>query len=180
MGLELMPDGVTFKKLNATQEKAVNRYYKRLHDKPISQDLALPIGLVILGGIGAIAYVFKDELKKEFEDQKEALLTWITKGVKSAPTRLFGWSVAQGFDIGKTLTGIDLSKPSGKAAEVFGNGTNICGQYEYDLIELRNRDPFWPWEKVAVGTGIQQKLNGMKKNGCSKPPFIDQDNWDRA
>jgi len=96
MALELMPDGKTFKKLNAVQEKAVNRYYKRLHDKPLSQDLALPIGLVILGGIGAIAYIFKDDIKKEFEEQKEALWTWIIGGLKNIPAKTFGWSVEQG------------------------------------------------------------------------------------
>jgi len=180
MGLELMPDGATFKKLNSTQKKALDTYYKRLHDKPLSQDLALPLGLVILGGIGAMAYIFKDDIKKEFEEQKEALWDWVIGGIKSLPAKTFGWSVEQGFDIGKIITGIDLSKPSGEAAEVFGPDVNICSQYEYDLINLRNRDPFWPWEKIAVGTAIQQKLSGMKQNGCSRPPFIDEKNWDRA
>ena len=55
MTLELMPDGKTFKKLNATQEKALKRYYKRAQDKPLIRDLALPVGLAVLGGIGAIA-----------------------------------------------------------------------------------------------------------------------------
>ena len=176
MGLELMPDGKTFKKLNAVQEKALKRYYKRAQDKPLIRDLALPIGLAVLGGIGAIAYVFKGELQKSFEEQEKAFLTWI----KELPTKA-GISIFDiGFDIGKTISGIDFTKPSGEAAEVFGPDVNICSQYEYDLINLRNRDPFWPWEKAAVGLAIREKLVGMKKEGCSKPPFIDQKNWDRA
>ena len=87
MALELMPDGVTFKKLNKTQHAALNNYYKRLHDKPLSQDLALPMGLVILGGIGAMAYIFKDDIKKEFEEQKEALWDWVIGGIKSLPKK---------------------------------------------------------------------------------------------
>ena len=87
MALELMPDGVTFKKLNSTQKKALDTYYKRLHDKPITQDLALPMGLVILGGIGAMAYIFKDDIKKEFEEQKEALWDWVIGGIKSLPKK---------------------------------------------------------------------------------------------
>ena len=43
MGLELMPDGKTFKKLNAVQEKALKRYYKRTRDKPWQETLGLPI-----------------------------------------------------------------------------------------------------------------------------------------
>ena len=35
--------------------------------------------------------------------------------------------------------------------------------YEYDLINLRDRDPFWPWEKVAVGLAIREKLVGSEK-----------------
>jgi len=181
MALTLMPDGKTFKKLNRTQENALNTYYKRIHDKPLSQDLALPIGLIILGGIGAIAYVFKDDIKKEFEEQKEALWTWITEGVKSAPTRLFGWSVEQGFDIGTTISGIDLTKPTGEAAEVYGEGINICSQYEYDLINLyQQQEDASFWEKPLIGVGIRSKLKGMKKAGCSKPSFTSQKNWDRV
>ena len=176
MGLELMPDGKTFKKLNATQEKALKRYYKRSQDKPLIQDLSLPIGLAVAGTIGAIAYIFKEKIGEEFDKQKEDFTTWVWK----LPQGILSWSIEQGFDIGKIITGIDLSKPSGEAAEVFGPDVNICSQYEYDLINLRNRDPCWPWEKIAVGTAIQQKLSGMKKNGCSKPPFIDQKNWNRA
>ena len=82
-----MPDGKTFKKLNSTQKKALDTYYKRLHDKPLSQDLALPMGLVILGGIGAMAYIFKDDIKKEFEEQKEALWDWVIGGIKSLPKK---------------------------------------------------------------------------------------------
>ena len=43
MALELMPDGVTFKKLNKTQEKALERYYKRAQDKPLAETVGLPL-----------------------------------------------------------------------------------------------------------------------------------------
>jgi hypothetical protein len=181
MGLELMPDGVTFKKLNKTQHAALNNYYKRLHDKPLSQDLALPIGLVVAGGIGAIAYVFKDEMIKEFEEQKEALWTWIVNGIKSIPTKSYGWIADQGFEVGTVISGIDLTKPTGEATEVFGEGVNICSQYEYDLINLyQKREDAGFFEKPLYGVGIRQKLKGMKKAGCSKPPFTSQKNWDRV
>jgi len=176
MALTLMPDGKTFKKLNAVQEKALKNYYNRLHDKPLTETLGIPIGLAVLGGIGALAYIFRDEIKKEFEEQEKAFVDWL----KGLPAKVGVGFFDLGFDIGKTVTGTDLTKPSGEAAEVFGPDVSICSQYEYDLINLRNRDPFWPWEIAAVGLGIREKLKGMKKEGCSKPPFIDQDNWDRA
>jgi hypothetical protein len=181
MGLELMPDGKTFKKLNAVQEKAVNRYYRRLHDVPLTQSLALPIGLAVLGGIGAIAYIFKDDIKKEFEEQKEALWVWIVEGIKNIPAKTFGWTVEQGFEIGTVISGVDLTKPTGEATEVFGEGVNVCSQYEYDLINLyqKSEDASF-WEKPLYGVGIRQKLKGMKKAGCSRPPFVEQKNWDRV
>ena len=175
-----MPDGKTFKKLNAAQEKAVNNYYKRIHDKPLTETLGLPIGLAVLGGIGAIAYIFKDDIKKEFEEQKEALSTWIVEGLKSVPAKTFSWIADQGFEAGTVISGIDLTKPTGEATEVFGEGVNICSQYEYDLINLyQKREDAGFFEKPIYGVGIRQKLKGMKKAGCSKPPFTSQKNWDR-
>ena len=41
------------------------------------RDLALPIGLAVLGGIGAIAYVFKEELQQYLKDKEEDVVTWI-------------------------------------------------------------------------------------------------------
>jgi len=181
MALELMPDGKTFKKLNKTQYTALNNYYKRLHDRPITQELGLPIGLAILGGLGAIAYIFRQHILDDFDKQKKTLLDWVIDGVKSIPTRAFEWSVEQGFDIGTTISGIDLTKPTGEAAEVYGKDVNICSQYEYDLINLyqKSEDASF-WEKPLYGVGIRQKLKGMKKAGCSKPPFVEQKNWDRV
>ena len=176
-----MPDGKTFKKLNRTQYTALNNYYRRLHDVPLTQSLALPIGLVVAGGLGGLAYVFKEELIDEFKEQKEALWTWIVEGIKSIPAKTFGWSVEQGFEIGTVISGIDLTKPTGEATEVYGEGVNICSQYEYDLINLyqKSEDAAW-WEKPLYGVGIRQKLKGMKKAGCSKPAFVEQKNWDRV
>ena len=140
------------------------------------QDLSLPIGLAVLGGIGAFAYVFKGELQKSFEEQEEAFLTWI----KELPKK-FGISIFDiGFDIGKAISGIDFTKPSGEAVEVFGPDVNICSQYEYDLINLRDRDPFWPWEKVAVGLAIREKLVGMKKTVVLNRHLLTKKIRDRA
>ena len=181
MALELMPNGVTFKKLNATQYKALNRYYKRLHDRPLSQDLALPIGLVIAGGLGALAYVFKEDIIEEFKEQKKALWTWITEGIKSIPAKTFGWSVEQGFEIGTVISGIDLTKPTGEAETIYGKGIDICSQYEYDLANLYQQSEDASFlERPLYGVGIWSKLKGMKKAGCRKPPFVEQKNWDRV
>jgi len=128
MGLELMPDGKTFKKLNSTQYKALNNYYRRLHDVPLTQSLGLPIGLAVAGTIGAIAYIFRQQILDDFDKQKKTLLDWIVDGVKSIPTRAFEGSVEQGFDIGTVISGIDLTKPTGEATEVYGEGVNICSQ----------------------------------------------------
>jgi hypothetical protein len=84
MALTLMPDGKTFKKLNAAQEKALKGYYNRLHDKPLTETLGMPIGLAVLGGIGALAYIFRDEIKNTFAEQKEELFTWLFSLPKKA------------------------------------------------------------------------------------------------
>ena len=90
MALELMPDGVTFKKLNKTQEKALERYYQRAHGKPLAETVGLPLlagGVVITGAIGAIAYIFRDEIKTTYEEEKEKFFDWFFGGIASLPKK---------------------------------------------------------------------------------------------
>ena len=184
MALELMPDGVTFKKLNATQEKALKRYYKRAKDKPLIRDLALPIGLAVLGGIGAIAYIFKNEILKTYEEQEEALLTWIG-----------GLPVAAGGGVADVLVSIgDLIFPQNPLnpefvqlppyAERDGTFTERpptqftrCQRWELDAIDVvslvNERGP-----STAFALAIARIIKNMKREGCPKPSVITQAQWD--
>ena len=182
MGLELMPDGVTFKKLNATQEKAVNRYYKRLHDKPISQDLALPIGLVILGGIGAIAYIFKERIEEEFEEQQEAFATWIV-GLPKKIVVASGGGVA---DAILTLTdNLFGNNPNNPEYVTLYNPTRQvgpftrCQRWESDGLDWKTKDQAGEYiTKTGSALVAGRIIKNMKREGCTKPTVFSQAQWD--
>jgi len=182
MGLELMPDGVTFKKLNATQEKAVNRYYKRLHDKPITQDLALPIGLVVLGGIGALAYIFKDKIEKEFEEQQEAFATWIA----ALPKKIVVASGGGVADVILTLTdNLFGNNPNNPEYMTLYNPTRQvgpftrCQRWESDGLDWRNKvDSGGFLTKTGAALAAGRIIKNMKRESCSRPAVFSQAQWD--
>jgi len=178
-----MPDGKTFKKLNATQEKALKRYYKRSQDKPLIQDLSLPIGLAVAGTIGAIAYIFKDQLLKEFEEQKEDFFPWLF----SLPKKAVLWT---GGGVADTLVSlVDV---------VYGLSTNEPVTPEFIIIDGREIGPLdrcKRWEadattwlgnvqagkfitKLGAALAGNYIIKNMKKDGCSKPLAFTQAQWD--
>jgi len=184
MALTLMPDGKTFKKLNATQEKALKGYYNRLHDKPLTETLGLPIGLAVLGGIGAIAYIFKDELKTYLADKEEDVVEWIK-----------GLPVAAGGGVADLLIKAgDLIFPQNPLnpefvqlppyAERDGTFTERpptqftrCQRWELDAVDVvslvNEKGP-----STAYALALKRIITNMKKEGCDRPRVITQAQWD--
>jgi len=181
MALELMPDGKTFKKLNATQEKALKRYYKRTHDKPLIRDLALPIGLAVLGGIGAIAYVFKEELQQYLKDKEEDVVTWI-----GGLPRAGGGLVADAI-IGLEGALFPQNPVTPEFIEVGGRTIgplSRCKRWETDATEWlsvkQSKGDLGPAESVVAALAAARIIKNMKKEGCSKPSAFTQAQWDEV
>ena len=181
MGLELMPDGKTFKKLNATQEKALKRYYKRTHDKPLIRDLALPIGLAVLGGIGAIAYVFKEELQQYLKDKEEDVVTWI-KGLPAA-----GGGVVADAIINLEGALFPQNPVTPEFIEVGGRTIgplSRCKRWETDATEWlsvkQSKGDLGPAESVVAALAAARIIKNMKKEGCPKPSAFTQAQWDEV
>ena len=179
MALELMPDGKTFKKLNATQEKALKRYYQRLHDRPITQELGLPIGLAVLGGIGAIAYVFKDELKTYLANKEEDVITWI-KGLPAA-----GGGVVADAIISLEGALFPQNPVTPEFIEVGGRTIgplSRCKRWETDATEWlsvkQSKGDLGPAETVVAALAAARIIKNMKKEGCPRPSAFSQAQWD--
>jgi len=191
MALTLMPDGKTFKKLNAVQEKALKRYYNRLHDKPLAETLGLPIGLAVLGGIGAIAYIFKDELQQYLKDKEEDVVDWI-KGLPVAA----GGGVA---DIVVSLidaVGLSTNEPvnpeyvmldpipaersaSGEIEERRLGPFTRCQRWEFDANDwVSNVEAGKFLTKIGAALAGNYIIKNMKKEGCSRPQAFTQAQWD--
>ena len=179
MALELMPDGKTFKKLNSVQEKALKRYYKRAQDKPLIQDLSLPIGLAVLGGIGAIAYVFKDELQQYLKDKEEDVVTWI-KGLPAA-----GGGVVADAIISLESTLFPQNPVTPEFIEVGGRTIgplSRCKRWETDATEWlsvkQSKGDLGPAESVVAALAAARIIKNMKKEGCPRPSAFSQAQWD--
>jgi len=174
-----MPDGKTFKKLNRTQENALNTYYKRIHDKPISQDLALPIGLVILGGIGALAYVFKDELKTYLADKEEDVVEWIKGLPVAAGGGVADLLVSAGDFIfpqnplNPEYTTLSAGTPEERTVGPFSR-CQRWGLDADDVVALINEKG----PSTAYALALKRIITNMKKEGCDRPRVITQAQWD--
>jgi len=184
MALELMPDGKTFKKLNAVQEKALKRYYKRAQDKPLIRDLALPIGLAVLGGIGAIAYVFKDELQQYLKDKEEDVVTWIgglprAGGglVADAIINLEGALFPQN-PINPEFVILNEGTPQERTVGPFSR----CQRWANDAADWKtvkqSKGDLGPAESVVAALAAARIIKNMKKEGCPKPSAFTQAQWD--
>ena len=171
-----MPDGKTFKKLSAAQYKALNNYYKRLHDKPITQELGLPIGLAILGGIGAIAYVFKEELQQYLKDKEEDVVTWI-KGLPAAG----GGAVADAIvNLGDAIFPASPATPeyiTFPDREPIGP-LSRCQRWETDATAWLEKVQAGNYNTVQAALAAKRIISNMKKEGCSQPSAFTVAQWD--
>ena len=159
-----MPDGETFKKLTKAQTEALDRYYKRekegLLDKTLPPLISTGIPSIVAVGLAAAAFVFKDELEEELKETGMSVVNWAGSG-------LFN------------LTGL-------------GQATSLLGPFSQEFIVLEDGTKVqltkcqrWENDLVNIVEGGQTALlpifiSAMKKNGCSKPAFVTQENWGKV
>jgi len=172
MALELMPDGKTFKKLNATQEKALKRYYKRLHDRPLSQNLALPIS------IGALAYILKDKLKiPDLDIPDVKTLIEETGGVVAdiiikAEDVLFPQN-----PINPEYVILNVGTPEERTVGPFTR-CQRWGLDADDWLAEKQKGDLGRAATIVAALAAARIIKNMKKEGCSKPSAFTQAQWD--
>jgi len=189
MALTLMPDGKTFKKLNRTQEKALKNYYKRIHDKPLTETLGLPFGLMVLGGIGALAYIFKEEIKKAFDEQEKALVDWI----KAIPEEAGGLVADVIIKAEDTLFPQNPINPEfvqlppivnrdGTTTERPPTQFTRCQRWELDAADwlalVQANPDMSKTETTIAALTAARIIKNMKKEGCPRPSAFSQAQWD--
>ena len=174
MALELMPDGKTFKKLNSVQEKALKRYYKRLHDKPLSQNLALPIS------IGALAYILKDKLKiPDLDIPDVKTLIEETGGiVADAIVQVEGALFPQN-PINPEYVILNEGTPQERKVGPFSR----CSRWELDAtdwltVKQSYKGDLGYFETTLGALTASRIIKNMKREGCSKPTVFSQAQWD--
>jgi len=177
MPIAAIPAGVEIRKISAVQKRALDDLMVK-ESGSSAKNTALAVGLpTIVLALGGLAVLFRDEIKEGIKEE----WTNLKEFGEGIPTGVLVGTIESGLALGKEITGVDLEATTGRAEEIYGPDIGICQQYEYDLIELAQRSENAAfWEKPILGLGIRQKLKGMKKAGCDKPPFTPQIDWDRV
>jgi len=180
MPIAAIPQGVEIRKLSAVQNKALQKLLENQNGSS-TKNTALAVGIPTIAlAIGGMAFLFKDEIKEAIKESWDD----IKEFAEGIPAGAFTGAIDAGFALGKEITGVDLEATTGTAAEFFGEGVSLCEQYGYDLVELQQRvDATSKYNVpaiIALGIGKRSKLKGMKAAGCSKPPYIDQNDWNRV
>jgi hypothetical protein len=180
MPITAIPAGIELRKISVTQKKALDELLQKQNGMSVL-NTAILVGIpALVIGLGAAAFLFKDEIKETVKEEWENIKSF----AEGIPAGIFTGAIDAGFGLGKEITGIDLEKTTGEAAEVFGADVGICQQYEYDLVSLAQRvddTPSWNLlAKAALGVNIRSKLKGMKAQGCSKPAFTPSEDWSRV
>ena len=145
------------------------------------QDLSLPIGLAVLGGIGAIAYVFKNELQQYLKDKEEDVVTWI-----GGLPRAGGGLVADAI-IGLEGALFPQNPVTPEFIEVGGRTIgplSRCKRWETDATEWlsvkQSKGDLGPAESVVAALAAARIIKNMKKEGCPKPSAFTQAQWDEV
>jgi len=179
MAMELLPDGKTFKKLTAAQSGALERYYKRAKGEPLNtRSMILPSALIVVAGIGTLAYVFKDDMKAAFDAQKEEFSTWLFSLPKKVAVDA-GGAVADIITAGFTrleqpITPEFIIQPDG----VRIGPLSICQRWENDAAGILEKVNAGEVTKIIAALQFKRVIKGMKYAGCERPGAITQAQWD--
>ena len=171
--LELMPDGETFKKLTKAQHTALDRYYKRqrpsLLDETTAPLIANGLPIIVGTAIGAIAYVFRDQLADEAKDFAGGLGQWFNEG-------FWGNVVFPVLDPlwkdPKTPEMVLLNPDANPRDYQYAGPLTRCQRWETDIVDIEAKN----------GGGIDRAfvLRKMKQEGCERPGFVEVGEWGRV
>jgi hypothetical protein len=176
MVLELMPDGLTFKKLTKIQTEALDRYYKRGKPSNLDELLQSPLLPSIISGTVASAFLvagwayLKDQPLPTFDESAN----WLGGGV--------GGIIAKAYD-NNPKTPEMVTLPDGKVIGPLSR----CQRWENDaatLIQTDKLSTFFdlpilkPQFTILKATKSVHIIKNMKREGCPKPTAFSQTQWD--
>ena len=168
-----MPDGETFKKLTKAQHTALDRYYKRqrgtLIEEAAAPLIANGLPIVVATGIGAVAYIFRDQLKDEALDAAGGVGQFINEGIWST----FIFPVLDPLWRDPKTPKMVLLNPDDPIRDYrYAGPLTRCQRWETDLVDIESKN----------GGGIDRAfvLRKMKGEGCEKPCFVEAGEWGRV
>jgi len=172
MPITAIPKGVELRKITAVQKRALDELITKERGSS-ALTTALVVGIPsIVAGSAILAYVFKDEMKKWFDEQEEAVKELVKDVV-----------VKTGETIVETVieTGNKIFKNDPVTPEVVGNQTfTRCVRWELDAVDNVTRTQkgdLTTTEIVGLATNLKYIISNMKSEGCSRPSAISVAQW---
>jgi len=177
MALELMPDGLTFKKLTKIQTEALDRFYNRgKKEDRIDTLIQSPIfPSIVFGSVATAALVATWAYLKDLE------LPSIESFFESA-----GGGIA---DITSAVFGADPKSPQFIPSIIPGKEGELvevprCKRWEIDATEWLRLNQATPnkgrTETIFSATYGLSIIKNMKREGCPKPNAFTQSQWNEG
>ena len=142
---------------------------------------------MITGAIGAIAYIFRDEIKTTFEEEKEKFADWLfslpKKGAIAAGGGVADVLVSLGdliFSENPNTPPYVLLNPEDSPRDYrYAGPLTRCQRWENDGADWKTKDQAGEYlTKVGSVLVAARIIKNMKKENCSKPTVFTQAQWD--
>jgi hypothetical protein len=175
MPIAAIPEGVVIKTITPAQKRALDELLGKERDNS-AISTALMVGIPsIIAGSAILAYVFKAEMQEWFKNQQDTLLEATKKLVAGA-----GEGVVD--IVLDTANKVFRNNP--KTPKVV-NGSELtrCTRWAVDatdVLALVQKGNLTKAETAVAAIAIIGIAKEMKREGCSRPSAISQDQWDQA
>jgi hypothetical protein len=173
MPITAIPKGVELRKITAVQKRALDELIAKERGSS-ALTTAVLVGIPsIIAGSAVLAYVFKDEMKKWFDEQEQKVKDVVKNVVVTAGETVVETVVEAGNKVFRN----DPTTPEQYA----GSTLNRCTRWSVDATENLARvqkGNLTRTEKVGLATNLKIIISNMKSEGCSRPSAISQAQWD--
>ena len=189
MPIAAIPQGVELRKISAVQKRALDDLLNKQKESTILKT-AIPSAVVlIVAGGGALAYLFKDQILKWADEQKDELWLEVKKKVKEAAVATGGGVVDTVLETVEVVADAVGFKAEPKTPEYLTIGDRVigplsrCKRWETDaadVLAIVQAGQLTAAQTIAAAVATTGIAKQMKKEGCARPAAISQAQWDES
>ena len=189
MPIAAVPQGVELRKISAPQKRALDDLLNKQKESSILKT-AIPSAVVlIVAGGGALAYLFKDQILKWADEQKDELWLEVKKKVKEAAVATAGGVVDTVLETVEVVAEQIGFKAQPKTPEYLTIGDRVigplsrCKRWETDaadVLAIVQAGQLSAAETIAAAVATTGIAKQMKKEGCNRPSAISLAQWNES
>ena len=174
MPITAIPKGLELRKITAVQKRALDELITKERGSS-ALTTAILVGIPsIIAGSAVLAYVFKDEMKKWFDEQEQKVKDVVKEVVVTAGETVVETVVEAGNKIFR-------NNPTTPEDAYGQTGLSRCTRWTLDAQENYDRahaGNLSKTEVIGLATNLKYIILNMKAEGCSRPSSVTQAQWD--